>query len=442
MMKRARTMLAALICSCASVQHRPPPGPSPIPLVKAPAAVPADRIARAAIGEAAIDDHGGIAPNDAALLAVEHNPHLRATRAQRGIERSELIAAGVLPNPRISGSLDAPTTGRDAEVLAYGVELSWNVTPLLARGDRVDAAQERLASVDLEIAWQEWEISQAARLHAVRCIYLARRAQVARELEAALGKQQQALEGARAAGAVSELETSNAARAAAEARVDRLELEQQLAAERAELGRAIGADATRTLALDDTWTARATTPARDPLLTELPRRRLDLIALQRAHLSHDLAASAAALSQLPPVEIGFQTRREVDGNGSVGVTLAFELPAFDRNQATVQSEQAQRAQIDAEYDARLFEARADVARAAAELAIASDQLTAAKQAADAATALAERASTASAGAALNPLLAADILERSFQARLRALEIEQTSAELYVALALAAGVSDP
>ena len=53
--------------------------------------------------------------------------------------------------------------------------------------------------------------------------------------------------------------------------------------------------------------------------------------------------------------------------------------------------------------------------------------------------LAEHARAAAVSGALSPLLAADMLERSHASRLRTIEIEQTLAELYVALAVASGV---
>ncbi len=434
----AAIALAPLMVACAGFPYQAPPGPRPIPAPWRPEIVLRERVPRGPEGEVVLDDRDGLSPDEAAILSVDQNPRLRAIRAERGIGQAELIAAGVLPNPRLDGSLDPFMFGPEARVIGYGVGLSWNVTPLLSRGARVSAAEEGLASIDLDIAWQEWQVAQSGRLHAARCIYLDRRVHVARELEETWQQRAEALRQARTAGAVTELEATNAERSRAEARVIRLELDQRLVAERAELNRAIGIDPTRELTLDLGFTPSVTT-AIDGLLDELPRRRLDLIALQRAQRSHDEALRAAVIAQFPPVDIGIQTRREVDQNGSVGVTLNFELPFFDRNQAAVARERARRTQIEAEYEARLFEARADVLRTIRELGLVSEQLVAAREAGEASGRLAELARTAATSGALSPLIAANILEQAFASRLRALEIEQTLVELRIALAVASGV---
>jgi outer membrane protein TolC len=371
-------------------------------------------------------------------MAVDQNPRLRAVRAERGIGQAELVVAGILPNPRLDGSLDFPVSGVDAKVLGYGVGLSWNVTPLLSRGARVSAAEENLASVDLEVAWQEWQVAQAARLHAIRSIYGERRVRLARELEQTWQQRLDALRQARAANAVTELEVANAERSFTEARVRRLEIDQQLVAERAALTRALGIDAAREVVLDASFRPVSAAPRSDGLLDELPRRRLDLLALQHAHRSRDEALRAAVIAQFPAVDVGFHAARGVDQVGSAGITLSFEIPFFDRNQGNVAREHARRIQVEAEYDARLLEARADVLRTVRELGLVQEQLVAAREAKEAASRLAELARAAAVSGALSPLLAADILERSYASRLRMVEIEQTLAELQIALAVASG----
>ena len=41
---------------------------------------------------------------DVAVLAVENNPDLLATRTQRGVARAQVLEAGLLPNPSVSAS--------------------------------------------------------------------------------------------------------------------------------------------------------------------------------------------------------------------------------------------------------------------------------------------------------------------------------------------------
>jgi len=50
----------------------------------------------------------------------------------------------------------------------------------VTRSARVGAARSNVASVDLGLAWQEWQVAQAARLETVRVGRLRRRLEVAR----------------------------------------------------------------------------------------------------------------------------------------------------------------------------------------------------------------------------------------------------------------------
>jgi outer membrane protein, heavy metal efflux system len=389
-------------------------------------------------GEVVLDDRNGLSPDEAAVLAVDQNPRLRAVRAERGIAGAELLAAGLLPNPRLDGSLDFPRSAEDTRVLGYDAGLSWNVTPLVSRGARRSAAEEGLASVDLEVAWQEWQVAQAARLHTVRSIYGEKRIELARELEQTWRRRLDSLRQARAERAATELELTLAERSFAEARLRRLELEQRLVAERALLNTALGIDPATEVRLDDSFTPAPAVPRSAELIEELPKRRLDLIALEHAHRSRDQALRAAILEQFPAVELGFRLVRDVDGASSAGVTLSVEIPFFDRNQANVAREQARRAQVEAEYDARLLESRGDVVSTLHQLQLVEDELAVARDASEVTRRLSEEAHRAAVGGALSPLLEADILERFYGSRLRTTEIEQTLAELQIALALASG----
>ena len=88
------------------------------------------------------DDRDGISPNEAAIVAVLANPKLRAIRDQREVSMAQLIQAGILPNPQLSYSLGIPTGGNtQGTVNAFGLGLGWDITSLIARNARVDAAR-------------------------------------------------------------------------------------------------------------------------------------------------------------------------------------------------------------------------------------------------------------------------------------------------------------
>jgi outer membrane protein TolC len=435
-------LVGVLLTGCTAYSSRRPPGPQPIVETPKPSAIVRERSPTSGQRTVVLNDRDGLSPDEAAVFAVDQNARLRAARAERGIARAELIEAGILPNPRVEGSVDFPVAGKDAQVLGYGAGISWNVTPLLSRGARVSAAEENLSSTDLEIAWQEWQVAQAARLHAVRGIYLKRRLRLAQELEQQAERRLEALREARRTNAVTELEVTNAERALAEARVTSLEVERSLAAERIDLNTTLGIGPTREVLLDDSFKPRGTFPSANRLLEDVSRRRLDLVGLQHAYRSHDEALRAATLAQFPPLEVGIRGGRDVDRVVSAGVTVSFDIPFFDRNQAAVARERALRTQVESEYAVRLLEARADVLRAINEITVVRKQLIAARAASDASANLAEQARVASLNGGLSPLVAADLLEQSYAGRLRLLEIEQTLAELEIALSIAAGTIAP
>jgi len=353
--------------------------------------------------------------------------------------QAELLTAGILPNPRLDGSLDFPVSGRDATVIGYGGGVTWNVTPLLSRGARVSAGEENLASVELDVAWQEWQVAQTARLRAIRSIYLERRIPLERSIEATWKLRLEGLRQAQAATVVRGIDVVNAERSLAAARVRTLGVQQQLVAERAALNQAIGLDAGAEPVMDTSWSWMSPPPADDSLMESLPLRRLDLIALQHAQRSHDQALRAAVLAQFPAVTIGVHKGREVDQSGFAGFSLSFEIPFFDRNQGNVARERAQGARLEAEYDARLLEARGEIVRLTKGIRLVEEQVTVSMSAADAAAQLAESARTASISGGLSTLVAADIQGRAYTAQLRTLEIQQTLAELRLALVLSSGV---
>jgi outer membrane protein TolC len=427
-------VLASACVGCSSARlETSVPSPAPRPGELLHSAVEAH-----AAGEVVIDDRDGLSPDEAAVMAVDNNPRLRAVRAERGIVGAELIAAGLLPNPRLDASLDAPIAGREARTLGFGVGVSWNVSPLFSRGPRTRAAEGAARSVDLEVGWQEWQVAQAARLHTIRVVYLTRRLEAAREIEAAWERRTGALRAALERNAVTLLEATGAQHSLDEARLPGFDLEQDIARALVDLNEAIGLEPQAKVEVDASWRAPREVPSAQLLLDQLPTHRLDLIALDHAERSHDQALVAEVSAQFPALEIGVHAGRDVDDVSAGGLTLAFDLPFFDRNQGNVARARAQRLQTVAEYAARLAEARAQVVRLAREFELVARKLGVAAEAVRSSADLATLASQAAIGGGITPLAAADIEERASAARLRHLEIEQSLAELWLALVTASG----
>src|SRR5205807_7814020 len=137
----------------------------------------------------AVDLRRGIGPDDAATIALYSNPALRAIRHRRGLAAAQLIQAGILPNPVVSYVRDFVTGGNTAgTVTAYNLTAAWELSALIPFLPKQTAARKNYRFVDLDIAWQEWQVAVNARTAVYRLLGLD--AQVAQAREATEGLQQ------------------------------------------------------------------------------------------------------------------------------------------------------------------------------------------------------------------------------------------------------------
>src|SRR4029434_5376156 len=112
------------------------------------------------------DIRNGLSPDEAAILAVIANPKLRAIRDQRKIAAAQLLQAGLFANQQFSYALGVPTGGAtQGTVNAFNYSFSWEITSIISRDSKIAAARADAVSVDLDVAWQEWQAAQAAKLH-------------------------------------------------------------------------------------------------------------------------------------------------------------------------------------------------------------------------------------------------------------------------------------
>ena len=389
----------------------------------------------------AYDDRDGLSPDEAAILAVIVNPTLRAVRDQRGLAAAQLLQAGILPNPQVSSSLDLPTGGTTlGTVNAFGLGFNWEVTSLIAREARIAAAQARTVAVDLDIAWQEWQIAQAAKLQVYRVVSVEMQVMVARETENELSDNLTAVTQAVDRGDKTIIDLAAAEAAFHQARLIRLAFEQEQEKQRLALHETLGLPTETPIRLqaDVVLPRWPTLPSLQAATAGLEDRRLDLLALKLGYDSQEASLRAEILAQFPKISLGFAHARDTGNVITSGPALTIDLPVFDRNQGRIAVEHATRQQLFDEYSARLFTARADVARAVAELQSLTQQVSAAEAALPKLqqlvqiyqTAVLERnADILSYYAARNTLATQ---------RLDLLKLQQSRAELGIALELAAG----
>ena len=109
------------------------------------------------------------------------------------------------------------------------------------------------------------------------------------------------------------------------------------------------------------WRAARTLP------TAMEERRLDLVALRLGYDSEEATLRAAVRAQFPKITLGLTRASDNSALKSLGPNAVFDLPFFDRNQGNVAMEKATRQQLFDDYVGRVYDARNDIAKAAADL---------------------------------------------------------------------------
>lgn len=330
-----------------------------------------------------IDEHEGITPDGAAILAVLLNPKLVSERDKKGVAEAQLLQAGILPNPVFSYSVGVPIggiTGGTVNTHSYG--LSYDIRALVMRGAEIGAAGADLSSVELSIAWQEWQVAQSAKSHAYRLILLKKQLAAAGEEAKAQEENFAAVKKATDMGDSTLVQLS-----AAQASLDRVRLlvittEQSVEQERLALNDAVGLppDYVLNLRTDVQLPGLEHIPSLEELFTDLEEKRIDLAALKMGYESQEEKLRAAILGQFPKLSMGPVYASDTTPVITTGLSLTADVPIFDRNQGNVAKEKATRQQLFDEYVSRLFEARSKLSTVRANIISFEAQINATREA--------------------------------------------------------------
>ncbi len=303
-----------------------------------------------------------------ATLAVLNNPTLKAAHAKLKVAAAQAFAAGILPEPQFNASFEHPTdqvtSPRDPrypEYNAYGLGLAIDLQALLTHSSTQAAASAAYAQAQADLLWQEWQT-----VAEVRTQYVAQSIAAARLAFLAPAAEQYALAADRSARALAQanvtLEQADADQAALAAirTQEGTALRNQLKAEQSIRG-LVGVRPDVVVPLQ----SLPPPPMMDraQLMTavhQLPRVRPDLRALQEGYRSEEAQVRAAVLSQFPNIVVGVTHARDVSDVHTFGGTVSLDLPLFDRNRGHIAIQRATRAQLRAEYLARLDQATADI----------------------------------------------------------------------------------
>jgi outer membrane protein TolC len=345
--------------------------------------LPVSRFRNRSAEQLSLDPGRGIGPDEAAAIALYSNPALRAIRDRRGLAAAQVIQAGILPNPVVSYARDFVTGGNTAgTVTGYNLTAAWEFTGLIPYLPRQTAARKNFQFVDLDVAWQEWQIAVNARMAVYRLLGLD--AQVAQAREATEGLQQSsdAMQKAVDAHEKTVLDLAAVESATQDSRATMLALEQEFEKQRLGLNKILGVEPETKVALRTglTLPTRLAPPSQRELSDNVESRRLDLLGLRQGLESQDATVRAAILAQFPKMSVAFVKASDTTNVHTTGFNVAVDVPIFDRNQGNIAAERATRQRLRDEYNQRVFEARSDIAAAIADIHLLGRQIAAAEEA--------------------------------------------------------------
>jgi outer membrane protein TolC len=365
---RARAIGAALAACCglgACATYAPselPKGPN---LATSPERLTVDLSKRrpAPLKAHTFDPSDGLDPTEAAILAALNNPDLKAKRAAADVAAAQAFAAGLLPDPQLTFSFDAPTNPVDYTT-AYNVAPSLDLMALVTHSAALKAARASASKADLDLLWEEWNTAQQARQLAVTVLANEEKARVLSVLADHLGERYRQSKTAFDRGDLPASVTGADLAASLDAEAAVATARHDAAKARGDLNALIGLEPGARLELVAGGAVVDPDPAAlDAAVASLADRRPDLLALKAGYGAQDANLRKAILMQFPVVNLGFSHASDTSAVVSNGAAATFTIPIFNRGRGEIAIQSATREQLRAEYQARLDQTVADAAEA-------------------------------------------------------------------------------
>jgi outer membrane protein TolC len=342
---------ASLFSGCAIYHSKPLPARPD--LARTPTlTVPASDLGVPGLKPEPLDPAKGLTEINVVTLAVFDNPQLKAARLQAGVARAQLLEAGLLPDPQISGG-----PSKSSFFTGYSVTLAEDIQGLITRGAAKGAARAHLKQVNLDILWQEWQVAERARE-----LYI--ESQSSAELRGVLDRQRRLLGRLYREDeaslehhdvTVSDVTADFIAWNSAETEWRAFELQDNQT--RHALDELLGLSPDVQLRLRGIPSEQLVTPAQyRSALATLSRRRPDLLALRAGYHSEEEQLREAILAQFPLLNAGVtNARSSEEGIQSIGFNVTLTLPLFNRNRGPIAVGRASRAYLHQAYQASLDE---------------------------------------------------------------------------------------
>src|SRR5947209_8979746 len=304
-----------------------------------------------------------LTPNALAVIAVLENPDLKAQRAKIGVTDAQAFAARLLPDPTFQANFDKLLSGPD-KFNGYGAQIGLDLNSLRTRGIARQSSEAQKRQVRLDLAWAEWNTSGQARLQGLRVYELERQLRLAELSAQSAGKMFAIVSRAAGRGDLSATDLDVRRQTMIDVQSKLRQIETSLIAAHTDLNKQLGLppELKLVLAAPD---ASPTPPPAEVLVSQAINRRLDVQALRAGYQSSEADLHKAVLEQVPNLTLALAGASDTANNKTIGPVVSFSLPLWNRNRGNIAIANATREQLRAEYEARLFQTRAEIAAAVA-----------------------------------------------------------------------------
>ncbi len=292
----------------------------------------------------------------AVRIALISHPALRATYAELGLARADVVQAALIANPVLS--LERFTGGRFQE---FGIAQSF--IDLLSQPMRRRVAEAQLASTRLRVANEVFQHVAEVRASLVEAVAASQSSELSERARAAAAASAAAATAIHAAGNLLELDLVSERAAAAEFQAGAIHARGESQASREQLVRALGVSTNgAALVLPERLPELPPAdPTVDSLVALAAVNRLDLAAsLQDVNAAGKALGLTSRFRLLPDGTLSFAGEGEDGGPFKSGAGLSIPLPLFDRGQARMLRAQSELRAAVARQEALALSVRAEV----------------------------------------------------------------------------------
>jgi cobalt-zinc-cadmium efflux system outer membrane protein len=309
---------------------------------------------------------GGMTRDRAVEIALVNNPSLQSTYEELGVSQADMVQAGLLSNPKLSGSVGFPLRGNKE----YEASLTQDFLDIFVLPLRKRVARQQFVVDTLRVAHETLRVATDVRKAVARYQAQTRVVELGRSIVEASQAAAELATRQHEAGNINDLALAQERSTSEQAALDLEHDELALVEAREELNRMLGLWGPRA-----SWTfvePLPELPPDDPPLKHLESRavaqRLDVDAARRQSLLLYNALELARNSRyFGFIEVGVHAHQDPDGARLLGPTLSLELPIFDQRQALIARLEAQYRQARRKWNGLAVNTRSEVRTAHARL---------------------------------------------------------------------------